>query len=27
MDVLGGPDVTVTGPYVHFIIGGGGFGK
>ena len=27
MDVLGGPDVRVTGPYVHFIIGGGGFEK
>lgn len=27
MDVLGGPDVRVTGPYVRFMFGGGGFGK
>jgi len=27
MDVLGGPDVRMTGPYVHLLLGGGGIGK
>ncbi|PIP13880.1 MAG: hypothetical protein COT45_01025 [bacterium (Candidatus Stahlbacteria) CG08_land_8_20_14_0_20_40_26] len=27
MDVLGGPDIGVTGPYIHLIFGGAGFGK
>ena len=27
MDILGGPDAGVTGPYVHLVVGGGGFGK
>jgi hypothetical protein len=25
--ISGGPDIGITGPYIHLVIGGGGFGK
>jgi len=27
IDISGGPDIGITGPYIHLMIGGGGFGK
>jgi hypothetical protein len=27
VDISGAPDVSITGPYIRFMIGGGGFGK